>query len=247
MIDQVSDSDCRSGSRVGFAFTDRFGGVSQGPYATLNLGGHVGDERDRVLENRRLVATELGLDPASVVFMKQVHSPDVAVVDRPWRGEVPAVDAVVTTVPGLALAVLVADCVPVLLADPVAGVVSAVHSGRQGMVSGVVTNAVKRMVELGADPARIHARTGPAACGRCYEVPRQLHDDITGLIPAASSTTRMGTCGLDVPAGVLAQLADLGVHRVELSRTCTMESPDHFSYRRSRVTGRLAGYVWLRP
>ncbi|MDG4863884.1 laccase domain-containing protein, partial [Streptomyces sp. T-3] len=118
-----------------FAFTDRWGGVSAVPYAELNLGGAVGDDPDAVRRNRELAAKELGIDPALVVWMNQVHGRDVAVVDGPWGpgAEVPAVDAVVTARRGVALAVLTADCTPVLLADPVAGVVAAAHAGRPGM------------------------------------------------------------------------------------------------------------------
>ncbi|NJA59953.1 polyphenol oxidase family protein, partial [Streptomyces sp. NEAU-H3] len=111
-----------------FAFTDRWGGVSAAPYEELNLGGAVGDAPGAVLANRALAAKDLGLDPAHVVWMNQVHGREVAVVEEPWgEGPVPAVDAVVTARRGLALAVLTADCVPVLLADAVAGVVGAAH------------------------------------------------------------------------------------------------------------------------
>ncbi|MET7613886.1 laccase domain-containing protein, partial [Streptomyces seoulensis] len=122
-----------------FVFTDRWGGVSAAPYAELNLGGAVGDDPGAVRTNRELTAKALGVDPAGVVWMNQVHGAGVAVVDEPW-GErpVPEVDALVTTRRGLALAVLTADCVPVLLADPVAGVVAAAHAGRPGMLAGVV-------------------------------------------------------------------------------------------------------------
>ncbi|WP_404828803.1 peptidoglycan editing factor PgeF [Streptomyces dioscori] len=229
-----------------FAFTDRWGGVSAVPYAELNLGGAVGDDSGAVHTNRELAAKSLGLDPARVVWMNQVHGPDVAVVDEPW-GErpVPEVDAVVTARRGLALAVLTADCTPVLLADPVAGVVAAAHAGRPGMVAGVVPAAVAAMVELGAEPARIVARSGPAVCGRCYEVPDAMRAEVAAVEPAAHAETSWGTPAVDVSAGVHAQLERLGVRDREQSPVCTIESDDHFSYRRDGLTGRLAGYVWL--
>ncbi|MDF3145890.1 laccase domain-containing protein, partial [Streptomyces sp. T21Q-yed] len=122
----IAQRDIVSGAH--FAFTDRWGGVSAAPYEELNLGGAVGDDGDAVLTNRELAAKSLGLDPGEVVWMNQVHGTDVAVVDGPWRDRpVPGVDAIVTARRGLALAVLTADCVPVLLADPVAGVVAAAH------------------------------------------------------------------------------------------------------------------------
>jgi YfiH family protein len=244
VIGQRSGTSTVSGAH--FAFTDRWGGVSAVPYEELNLGGAVGDDPDAVRTNRELAAKSLGLDPAGVVWMNQVHGPDVAVVEEPWGDRpVAEVDAIVTVRRGLALAVLTADCTPVLLADPVAGVVAAAHAGRPGMIAGVVPAAVRAMVELGAEPARIVARTGPAVCGRCYEVPREMRADVAAVEPAAYAETSWGTPAVDVTAGVHAQLERLGVHDREQSPVCTLESQDHFSYRRDRTTGRLAGYVWL--
>ncbi|WP_210576125.1 peptidoglycan editing factor PgeF [Streptomyces sp. GESEQ-4] len=229
-----------------FGFTDRWGGVSAAPYEELNLGGAVGDDPDAVRTNRELAAKTLGIDPADVVWMNQVHGTDVAVVDGPW-GDRPAarVDAIVTVRRGLALAVLTADCTPVLLADPVAGVVAAAHAGRPGMVAGVVPAALRAMMDLGADPSRIVARTGPTVCGRCYEVPETMRAEVAGVEPTAYAETSWGTPAVDVSAGVHAQLERLGVRDREQSPVCTLESREHFSYRRDRTTGRLAGYVWL--
>ncbi|MEV6662636.1 peptidoglycan editing factor PgeF [Streptomyces nigra] len=240
----IGQRDTVSGAH--FAFTDRWGGVSAAPYEELNLGGAVGDDPRAVGANRERAATSLGLDPGDVVWMNQVHGTDVAVVDGPWGdAPVPEVDAIVTTRRGLALAVLTADCVPVLLADPVAGIAAAAHAGRPGMIAGVVPAAVAAMTRLGADPARMVARTGPTVCGRCYEVPEKMRADVAAVEPAAHAETSWGTPAVDVAAGVHAQLTRLGVRDRERSPVCTRESPDHFSYRRDRTTGRLAGYVWL--
>ncbi|MEU3336063.1 peptidoglycan editing factor PgeF [Streptomyces sp. NPDC006668] len=243
-MEQRSETSTVGGAH--FAFTSRWGGVSAVPYEELNLGGAVGDDPDAVRTNRELAAKSLGVDPARVVWMNQVHGNEVAVVDGPWAERpVPEVDAVVTARRGLALAVLTADCTPVLLADPVAGIVAAAHAGRPGMVAGVVPAALRAMTELGADPARIVARTGPAVCGRCYEVPEAMRADVAAVEPAAYAETSWGTPAVDVTAGVHAQLERLGVRDLERSPVCTRESGDHFSYRRDRTTGRLAGYVWL--
>ncbi|MEU2679739.1 peptidoglycan editing factor PgeF [Streptomyces sp. NPDC007107] len=230
-----------------FAFTDRWGGVSAVPYEELNLGGAVGDDPAAVGANRARAARALGLDPALVVWMNQVHGREVAVVEGPWGDtrDIPAVDAVVTARRGLPLAVLTADCTPVLLADPAAGVVAAAHAGRPGLVAGVVPAAVEAMIALGAEPSRITAHTGPAVCGRCYEVPEQMRAEVAGVVPESWSETSWGTPAVDVTAGVHAQLAELGVTDRHSSPFCTLESGDHFSYRRDRTTGRLAGYVWL--
>lgn len=229
-----------------FAFTDRWGGVSAAPYATANLGDHVGDRPDAVAANRERVAGELGLDPARVCWLRQVHGSAVVVADGPWPGGAPPeADGQVTARRGLALAVLTADCTPVLLADPVAGVAGAAHAGRPGLEAGVVPATVAAMRALGADPARIVAHTGPAICGRCYEVPAPMRDAAERAVPGSAATTRQGTPSVDIPEGVRRQLAGCGVEDLVLSPVCTRESPDHFSYRRARTTGRQASYVWV--
>lgn len=232
-----------------FAFTDRRGGVSLPPYDSLNLGDHVGDDPEAVRTNRRLAAKMLGVPRDRVVYMRQVHGADVAVAREPWSDEeAPSVDALVTDQPGLVLAVLVADCTPVLLADRTAGVVGAVHAGRPGMAAGVVTAAIDAMRGLGAEPSRIEAFTGPGVCGACYEVPEQMRADVAEREPASWATTRQGTPAIDVPAGVSAQLRRAGVkeNRIKIAAGCTIESPQYYSYRRDGVTGRFAGFVWLR-
>lgn len=232
--------------RFRFAFSDRHGGVSAAPYRSLNLGGHVGDSSESVAENRRLAAKSLGVDPGSVVYMQQVHGADVAVVRGPWpAGVLPSVDALVTDRPDLVLAVLVADCTPVLLADPVAGVVAAAHAGRPGMAAGVVPATVAAMAALGAESSRMLAYTGPAVCGACYEVPSNMRADVAAAVPESWATTREGTPAVDVPAGVWAQLRSLGISSGSRSPVCAKESADHYSYRREGTTGRFAGFAWF--
>lgn len=232
---------------VRFAFSDRHGGVSADPFGALNLGGHVGDDPAAVAENRRLAAQALGVPAPRVRYMNQVHGRDVAVArGESWPGGVaPSVDATVTDEPGTVLAVLVADCTPVLLADPEAGVVAAAHAGRPGMAAGVVPATIEQMRRLGADPARIVAYTGPAVCGDCYEVPEELRAAVAEQVPASFAVTRQGTPAVDVPGGVWAQLAEAGVTGGRRSPLCAMESADHYSYRREGVTGRFAGFVWF--
>jgi polyphenol oxidase len=231
--------------QVRFAFSDRSGGAGGAPYASLNLGDHVGDDPATVSRNRDLAAGQLGVPPDRVVYMKQVHGARVAVARGPWPGPMPEVDATVTDRPEVVLAVLVADCTPVLLADPVAGVVGAAHAGRPGMAAGVVPATVRAMRELGADPARMVAYTGPAVCGDCYEVPESMRAEVAARVPESWATTRQGTAAVDVPGGVWAQLRSAGITRGERSAICAMESHAHFSYRREGVTGRFAGFVWF--
>jgi polyphenol oxidase len=231
--------------RVHLVITDRSGGASVAPYDSRNLGGAVGDDPATVRRNRDETAVELGLDPAGVVYMRQVHSADVAYVTEPFGAEPPALDAVFTDEPGLGLCVLVADCVPVLLADAGAGLVGAAHSGRVGTALGVVPALVRAMAGHGADPARMTALVGPSACGRCYEVSAELREEVAASLPGTWSTTRQGTPALDVRAGVAAQLSAEGVTEVRHDDRCTIETPELYSYRRDRTTGRFAGYAWL--
>jgi YfiH family protein len=219
--------------------TDRAGGVSPAPFDTFNLGDHVGDDTAAVAENRRRLQRAVG---APVRYMTQVHGADVATV-RAAHGPPPEADALVTDLAGVALAVLVADCVPVLLTSPRA--VGVAHAGRRGTASAVVPAAVAAMCALGADPADIEARLGPAVCGACYEVPAPMQAEMVAAVPAARATTRAGTPGLDLRAGIAAQLAAAGVARVAVSGRCTAEDAACYSYRRDGETGRFAGVVWL--
>lgn len=235
----------RTGSlgRARYAVTDRRDGVSVAPYDELDLGDHVGDDPAAVAENRHRVANRLGAP--GLAFMAQVHGRDVAVVDRPpVPGDpAPQADALVTAVPGVALAVLVADCVPVLLAAADGTAVGVVHAGRKGVAAGVVGAAVDVLARLGAEPADLYAVVGPAICGGCYEVPEDMRAEVTARAPAAYAVTRAGAPALDLPAAVLAQLDAAGVRRVERVPVCTAESPQLYSHRRDGVTGRFAGVV----
>jgi YfiH family protein len=233
-----------AGDAVSLAITDRHGGVSAEPYGSLNLGGHVGDDATAVEENRRRLADTIGLPRERVLFMRQVHGADVSVVDGPWAGEPPEVDALVTRERGLALAVLVADCTPVLLAAPDEGVVGVAHAGRPGLGAGVVLELVTAMRAAGA--RTIVGRVGPSICGRCYEVPLSMREDIAERVPESRTVDVRGRPALDVAGGVMAQLAP---HCAELVWVpgCSRERDDLYSYRRDRITGRYAGLVWIEP
>lgn len=227
-------------------FTTRAGGVSQSPYASFNLGDHVGDDPEHVSANRARLAEIIGLDHNRVVYMEQIHSNTVTVVDGPTDGiPIDATDALVTTQRELALAVLVADCVPVLLSDTEAGVIAAVHAGRMGARNGIIKKTVEKMVELGATPANIHALMGAAASGKRYEVPGDMARDVEARLPGSLTKTTTGSTGLDIRAGLLRQLLSLGVQLIDSDPRCTIEDEDFFSYRREGTTGRQAGVVWL--
>jgi polyphenol oxidase len=225
--------------------TDRRGGRSASPYDSFNLGDHVGDDPADVAANRSRVARELRVPEDRLVWMNQVHGTGVAVVDGPQDGVVPATDALVTATRGLVLCVLVADCVPVLLADHETGVVAAVHAGREGVRQGVVPAALSAMASLGARARHVTALLGPAVCGSCYEVPEEMQRDVARLVPAAAVRTRKGTPGLDLRAGIAEILRTAGIPEVVQDPRCTVEDRTLFSHRRDGVTGRQAGLVWL--
>jgi YfiH family protein len=177
--------------------------------------------------------------------MEQVHGRTATVVDGSETGPAEATDALVTAEPGLAVAVLVADCVPILLSDATAGVVGAVHAGRVGARVGVVPAALDAMRSVGAEAHRIEALLGPAICGDCYEVPAAMAEDVEKHLPGSACRSRKGTPGLDLRAGLWRQLADLGIGKIGVDPRCTVEDKTLFSYRRDGSTGRIAATIWI--
>jgi len=194
----------------------------------------VGDSAETVARNRELLSKITG----PIQFMNQVHGDEVVEVKS--IGDDPTCDALITRAPGIALAVMVADCIPLLLSSST--VVGAVHVGRRGLMNSVAVKAVDAMRKLGAD--QIHAQLGPSICGRCYEVPQELADEVVAKHPAASSLTNNLTPALDLPRALIADLVASGV-TYEASTICTLENDEYFSYRRHNITGRNAGVVWL--
>ncbi|OFP36103.1 peptidoglycan editing factor PgeF [Corynebacterium sp. HMSC071B10] len=230
---------------VRMVFTSRAGGASASPYDSFNLAEHVGDDPDAVHANRDRLAGILGLPAENFVWMEQLHTNTVTVVDGPQAEPVPATDALVTTQVGLALCVLVADCTPVLLSDHAAGVIGAVHAGRMGARNGIVKRTVEKMVELGAKPANIQALLGPAAAGESYEVPAEMAADVEAHLPGSATTTAKGTPGLDIRAGIVRQLMSVGVTHIDADPRDTITDEAFFSHRREGTTGRQAGVIWL--
>jgi YfiH family protein len=231
--------------RIRRVTTTRAGGVSAAPFDTFNLGDHVGDDPAAVAANRRRLAAAIGLGGDRVVWMNQVHGNRVEVIDGPRDSPIADTDALVTSTLRLALAVVTADCVPVLLADARAGVVAAVHAGRVGARDGVVARAVEAMVSAGAHEADISALLGPAVSGRNYEVPAAMADEVEAALPGSRTTTSAGTPGLDLRAGIARQLKTLGINAIDIDPRCTVDDVSLFSHRRDAPTGRLASVVWI--
>ncbi|AMO62091.1 membrane protein YfiH [Mycolicibacterium phlei] len=233
--------------RIRRVTTTRAGGASKPPFDTFNLGDHVGDDPAAVAANRRRLAETIGLGDDGIVWMNQVHSSTVAVVDESTDRSVPVpdTDALVTACRRLALAVVTADCVPVLLADARAGVVGAAHAGRVGAQNGIVVRTVEAMRSLGAHVEDISALLGPAVSGRNYEVPEEMAAEVEAALPGSRTTTAKNTPGLDLRAGIVRQLTDLGVTAIDVDPRCTVADRNLFSHRRGAPTGRLASLVWM--
>ena len=231
--------------RIRRVTTTRAGGVSAPPFDSFNMGDHVGDDPKAVATNRERLATTIGLGVDGVVWMNQVHGDRVVAVDGPVPSAVDATDGLVTTTAGLALAVVTADCVPVLMADARAGVIAAVHAGRVGAQKGIVARAVEAMVAQGAKVEDVSVLLGPAVSGRNYEVPDAMAAEVEAAVPGSRTTTVRGTAGLDLRAGITRQLTTLGVKSVDVDPRCTVDDANLFSHRRAAPTGRLASLVWM--
>ena len=200
-------------------------------YESLNLAFHVGDDPAVVDVNRKIIG--------AAQFMNQVHGDEIQVIDS-ISDEIPTCDGLITTTPNLAVAVMVADCIPLLLVSK--EVVGAIHVGRAGLVNRIALKAVQQMRSLGA--IELHAVLGPSICGSCYEVPFQMQQDVIAEHPRAFATTRKGTPGLDLSKALIAELVAARVS-YEASTICTFEDDLYFSHRRQNPTGRFAGVVSL--
>lgn len=252
-------------SGLSAAVTARDGGVSGGPHATLNLSFSVGDDPANVLENRRRLAAALGVSLDDFVFARQVHGAGVRVVTGADRGSgayslkdaIDSTDALVTTTPGLTLAILTADCLPVVLHDPVAGVLACVHAGWRGTVAGVTAAAVASMQDLGSRPSAVVAGLGPAIAGNRYQVGPDVHEAVTAAFgPAAaaflSPDRRPGVPQdrwlLDLSKVNRHALHEAGVPDAQIhASTIPTGTGAFFSDRAARPCGRLALVARLSP
>lgn len=223
-------------------FTTREGGASTAAYESLNVAVHVGDDPTVVDLNRAVVEAAAG---APVTYLHAEHGIRVHEVTAD-AGEPPPADILVTAQPGVALAAIAADCVPLLLHDAATGAVAAAHVGRKGLWAGAVDAAIGALLDLrpsSASPALISASVGPAICGHCYEVPLGMRYEIADRHPTAASETRWGTPAVDIPRAVETRLGELGIGHVVWHRRCTYEDAAFFSHRREGVTGRQCGVI----
>ncbi|MEJ0063792.1 MAG: peptidoglycan editing factor PgeF [Alphaproteobacteria bacterium] len=226
---------------VRHGFFTRHGGVSEGEYGSLNTAWSNGDSRENIVENRRRVASAIGAEAESLLTCHQIHSPDAVTVTEIWNpAENPKADAMVTNRPGIALGVLSADCVPLLLADPAAGIIGAAHAGWRGALSGVIENTIAAMSALGAKPENIVAAIGPCIWQNSYEVGPEFpapflvqHSDYARYF---RPSTRAGHYMFDLPGLTEEKLRLLGIRQITPSPADTLSSPDlYFSYRRNTL------------
>jgi YfiH family protein len=236
---EVLSSGLLSGARHGF-FTRR-GGASSGVYAGLNCGPGSSDQREAVALNRARVADALGVAPARLLSLHQVHGTEVVVAASDGWSERPRADAAVTADPGVAISVLTADCAPILLHDPEAGVIGAAHAGWRGAVDGVVEATLAAMERLGARRGAVQAAVGPTISQRAYEVGPEFFDRFRD---EADGFERYFAAGegdrlrFDLPGFVLGRLRAAGVAEAEWIGACTYSDPDRFfSYRRATRAG----------
>ncbi len=226
---------------VRHGFFTRSGGVSAGIYRGLNVGLGSQDERQSVLENRARICRWFDVPEGRLATPHQVHSPDVWMVDASFDGERPKADAVVSDTPGLIIGVLTADCVPILFADPDAGVIGAAHAGWNGALSGVAENTIAEMEGLGAQRSRIVASLGPAISGTNYEVGPEYVERFLRHDPDNErffrSSDRTGHSLFDLQAYALNRLLKAGI-QAQLSGHCTYADEGRFySYRRTTHRG----------
>lgn len=219
-------------------FFSRRGGVSDGLYGSLNVGYGSRDDPRRVAANRRRCLVSLGAREATpLVTVRQVHGRGVAVVEEPWpRQESPEADGLVTRRRDVALAVVTADCAPVLLADPDAGVIAAAHAGWRGALAGIVEATVQAMVELGASPGAIVAAVGPTVGQPSYEVGPELPATFLAADPSSPSffAPRGDRFVFDLKGYVASRLRRAGVEKTRVGSWDTYRDEElFFSYRRS--------------
>lgn len=250
MITERLDLALTGGAEARVVFTGRgsaaTGGSSRWPYSAANLASHVGDDPAAVSAARAALAAALGVPVEDMAFMHPDHGRGVAVVESPTGigpgAEIRDVDALVTDRVGVGLVALAADCVPVVLVEPQARLVAAVHSGWRGVALDVVGAAVARLQDLGGRPDLVRAYLGPAICGRCYPVPAERAEQVGAVRPEAVTTAPDGQPALDLRAGLLARLAELGIVATTIGG-CTAEDPGLYSHRRDGRTGRQGAAV----
>lgn len=244
MADAASDwivPDWPAPACVRALVTSRNGGVSPAPYHSLNLGNHVGDDPLHVLENRRLLRTHLPAEPKWLMQVHGIRAVDAATLTQPVEA-----DAAYARSPDTVCAIMMADCLPILIADQAGTVVAAVHGGWRGLAAGVIESTVR---EIGLPPAHLLAWLGPGIGPSAFEVGPEVRDAFVredGAAARAFSPHRAGKWLADLYNLARLRLRRAGVTGIHGGGLCTWSDPQRFfSHRRDRVTGRMAALIWL--
>jgi YfiH family protein len=232
--------------------TNRHGGLSQAPFDSLNLGLHVGDDSVAVQKNREALKVVLPNEP---IWLNQVHGTQV--IDADIRNaclDVPSADASVTSTPGQVLAIMTADCLPVLLASSDGKVVGAAHAGWRGLAAGVIEQTValmrtKQTQNEAQTQSEILAYLGPAIGPHAFEVGSEVREIFMAQNPSSAACFEQlqekGQYLADIYGLACLRLNALGIEHIEGGAECTLQNPDYFSYRRDQQTGRMGSFIWI--
>ena len=227
--------------KANWSFFGRQGGVSKKPFDSFNVADHVKDKEENVFKNREILAENLAMP---LVYIQATHSPNVVNVQSEFPEVHVDTDALVTRETNLGLVIMSADCAPIVLVDPIAHVVGVVHAGWQGMLVGVVANAVEGMFDLGAEPENLKAIIGPTISAQNFLATQERFDEVKDIVPTAAVKLANGQLAVDIRKGVKHQLAQYQIKTTDLN-ICTFDTPELFSFRRDPETGRNATVVWL--
>ena len=227
--------------KANWSFFGRKGGVSKKPFDSLNVADHVKDKEENVFKNREILAENLAMP---LVYIQATHSPNVVNVQSEFPEVHVDTDALVTRETNLGLVIMSADCAASVLVDPIGHVVGVVHAGWQGMLVGVVANAVEGMFDLGAEPENLKAIIGPTISAQNFLATQERFDEVKDIVPTAAVKLANGQLAVDIRKGVKHQLAQYQIKTTDLN-ICTFDTPELFSFRRDPETGRNATVVWL--
>lgn len=220
-----------------YGFSDTKGGVSNGNYSNLNLGLHVNDDENLVIQNRKIFANKLGFKSENLVFMDQIHSDNICIIDKiPYP--TPTCDAIITNLKNVVLCVMVADCMPVLLFDKSKQIISAVHLGRAGICANLLTKVIQKMIaKFKCKIDDLKLIVGPHIQGKCYEIGNLNLEKFNKF-------KKDGNFYMD--EALLSEINEIGLKDYTISEICTHCDKNYFSYRRDKITGRFCGYIYIK-
>ncbi len=230
-------------------FTNRYAGVSKAPFDSLNVSENIGDNVENVIKNRQIIADENGFLLDNLVYMKQIHSNNVKVINDSFVSKKEDTDALITEKRKIPLMTMAADCAPVLIYDKVKRVIAAVHSGRVGTFNGVVLCTVNEMKSrFGSLPQDIRVHIGPSIGKCCYEVGEDIVSFTKKNLGKKYILEKKNKYFLDIKTMIKDQLLSLNLteSNIKISEICTSCDKDYFSYRREKLTGRFCGIIMLK-